>query len=263
MKTISRSIMLLALALIAGTATAQDVISTSDSMWRGFYFGGNLGGLWNSTCNSWTPTNGIANPAIASAFYNRDCPNNSTFVGGIQLGYNFQKGQLVWGFGLDYEFLSGKTRNRSFTYAGAAPPPAGIYTFSGKTSPNGFALLGPRIGYAAGNWLPFLRIGGVFASGRRNNTATFTDASGTASFSGGKDTKNSGFGFGVGTEYMLADSWAFKAEYTHVSLGKADNTVTSCTGTPATCTAFGNVSIENNHNSFTANLFRVGINYKF
>jgi opacity protein-like surface antigen len=265
MKTISRSIMLLALVLIASAAGAQDVITTSDSMWRGFYLGGNLGGAWNSTCNTWSPNggNGVSNPTLATAFYNRDCPNNGAFIGGIQLGYNFQSGPLVWGFGLDYEFLGGKDRHRAFTYSGASPPPDGTYTFSSHGSPNGFGLLGPRIAYAVDDWLPFFRIGSVFASGSRRSTATFTDASGTATFTGGKDFHASGLGIGVGVEYMLGAPWSFKAEYTHISLGKGDNDVTTCTGTTATCTAFGNVSLDNSHNSFTANIFRVGLNYKF
>jgi outer membrane immunogenic protein len=265
MKKTSLSTAILAFASLAGAASAQDVITTSGPNWRGFYAGGNLGGAWNSTCNSWTPNggNGISNPAIATAFYNRNCPNNGTFVGGLHIGYNFQKDQLVWGFGLDYDFLSGKTHNRSFTYGGASPPPDGTYLFSGKTTPNGFAILGPRIGYAVDNWLPYFRIGGVFTSGTRRSTATFTDASGTASFTGGKNFNTSGFGVGVGVEYMLQDPWSVKAEYTHVSLGKGDNSVTSCSGTAATCATFGNISIANNHNSFTANVFRVGFNYRF
>src|SRR5271167_2330808 len=196
MNTVSRSAALLALISIAGAASAQDVIATSGTDWRGFYAGVNLGGAWNHTCNSWTPA-GTLPPNVATAFYNRDCPSNGTFVGGAQIGYNFQSDQWVWGFGLDYEAYSAKNRNLTYTYAGPTPPPDGTYAFSGKGSPNGFLLLGPRIGYAIDNWLPFFRVGGVFTSGTRRNTATFTDANGTASFSSGKDFNSSGFGVGA------------------------------------------------------------------
>jgi outer membrane immunogenic protein len=255
--------LLLASAAFTGTASAQDVIATAGTDWRGFYAGGNLGGLWNSTCNTWTPNNGIANPTVANAFYNRNCPNNGNFVGGVQIGYNFQYNQLVWGFGLDYDFLSSKSHNRTFTYTGPTPPPDGVYNFSGKTTPNGFALLGPRIGYALDNWLPYFRIGGVFTSGTRRSNATFTDATGTASFQSGKNFNSSGFGVGAGVEYMIADPWSFRAEYTHISLGKGTNSVSSCSGSAATCAEYGNISLDNIHNSLSANIFRVGINYKF
>jgi outer membrane immunogenic protein len=263
MKLVSRSAMLLALTVVGATASAQDVVTTASDQWKGFYVGGNIGGAWNTTCNSWTPSNGISNPGIATAFYNRNCPNNSTFVGGVQIGYNFQSDQLVWGFGLDYEFLSAKNRNRSFSYTGAAPPPDGTYTFSGKLSPNGFALLGPRIGYAVDNWLPFFRLGGVFTSGSHNSTASFTDASGTATFSGGKNYKANGFGLGVGAEYLLADSWLLRMEYNYIALGKGSTSQTTCTGSAATCTEFVNTTLESLSNKFTASMVRVGINYKF
>jgi outer membrane immunogenic protein len=263
MKLACRPAALLALAAIGATASAQDVITTASDQWKGFYAGGNIGGAWNTTCNSWTPTNGISNPAVASAFYNRTCPNNSTFIGGVQIGYNFQKDQLVWGFGLDYELLSSKNRSRSINYTGPTPPPDGTYTFSGKLSPNGFALLGPRIGYAIDNWLPFFRVGGVFTSGSHNSTASFTDASGTATFAGGKNFKANGYGLGFGAEYLLADSWSIRAEYNYISLSKGSTSQISCTGSAATCTAFANTDLESLSNKFTASIVRVGINYKF
>jgi outer membrane immunogenic protein len=263
MKLARYSAALLAFASIASSAHAQDVAATYPNQWKGFYAGVNIGGAWNSTCNSWTPNNGISNPAIATAFYNRYCPNNSTFIGGVQIGYNFQRDQLVWGFGLDYEFLSAKDRNRSLSYTGPTPPPNGTYTFSGKLSPNGFAILGPRIGYAVDNWLPFFRVGGVFTSGSHNTTASFTDASGTATFSGGKNFKANGFGVGAGAEYWLADSWLLRAEYNYVSLGKGSTSQITCTGSAATCTAFANTTLESLSNKFTASILRVGINYKF
>jgi outer membrane immunogenic protein len=265
MNLVCRSAALLALTAVGAAASAQDVIATASNQWKGFYAGANIGGAWNSTCNSWTPNNGngISNPAIAAAFYNRNCPNNSTFIGGLLIGYNFQRDQLVWGFGLDYEKLSAKDHNRSFTYAGPTPPPDGTYTFSGKISPNGFAMLGPRIGYAVDNWLPFFRVGGVFTSGSHNSTASFTDASGTSTFSGGKNFKANGYGIGGGVEYMLAESWSFRSEYNYVALGKGSTSQASCTGSAATCAKFLNTSLESLSNKFTASIFRVGISYKF
>jgi outer membrane immunogenic protein len=265
MKLTSRVAALIALASLSGAAAAQDVIATQNNPWEGFYAGGNLGGAWNSTCNSWTPSGPIINPAIANAFYNRNCPNNGVFVGGLQIGYNFQYNQLVWGFGLDYDFFESKTRNASRAYAGPIPP-AGGYTFYSKTDPNGFAILGPRIGYAIDNWLPYFRIGGVFTTGSRDVTASYTPPGGTAptaSFNGGKDYKANGFGVGAGVEYALVDAWSLRAEYTAVKLGKGSNSNATCTGSAAACSAFTGIELNNIHNSFTANVFRVGINYKF
>jgi outer membrane immunogenic protein len=264
MKLRSRLAVLLGSALFVGAASAQDVIAVQNNSWAGFYAGGNLGGAWNNTCNSWQ-LNNVTEAGVVNAFNNRDCPNNGVFVGGLQIGYNFQYQQWVWGFGLDYDFFAKKDRNVSRTVTGPIAP-AGTYTFNSRTDPNGFAILGPRVGYAFGDVLPYFRIGGVFTTGTRDVTASYTPAGAsapTASFNGGKNYKANGFGAGVGVEYALIDTWSLRGEYTYVKLGKGKNSDAECQGTPAACAAFTDFELDNIHNSFTANIFRVGINYKF
>ena len=85
MKLISRLAGLLVLASIAGAASAQDVIATVTNQWEGFYAGANIGGAWNTTCNTWT-LNNVTNPVAVNLFNNRNCPNNGTFIGGVQIG---------------------------------------------------------------------------------------------------------------------------------------------------------------------------------
>src|SRR5271165_7492004 len=105
MKISGISAALFALASVA--AQAQDVITTAGTDWRGFFVGANIGGAWNHTCQSWTPGPTITgNPVLASAFYNRNCPNNGNFIGGIDLGYNFQHDQWVWGLKADYDAVN-------------------------------------------------------------------------------------------------------------------------------------------------------------
>jgi outer membrane protein OmpA-like peptidoglycan-associated protein/opacity protein-like surface antigen len=263
----------LTFASIAGAASAQNVIATSSyTDWRGFYAGFNIGGAWDTTCNTWD-LNNVTNPALVNAFNNRDCPNNGSFVGGVQIGYNFQHDAWVWGFGLDYDFWSAKNHNRSVAYTApiGGTLPSGTFTFSGKVNPDGFAILGPRIGYAVDNWLPYVRVGGVFTGGSRNTTATYTantNTSGTpdAVFGGSKNFKSNGFGLGVGSDFKIDDHFFFRAEYTYVSLGKGTSNSTACTPAgSALCTQFNSSAFEldNLHNKFTASVLRVGINYKF
>ena len=122
-----------------GTAHAQDIIATSTTDWRGFYAGGNIGGAWNHTCSSWEPGPLITgNPALADRFYNRNCPNNGNFIGGVDLGYNFQFDRWVWGFKADYDAVGNKSNTRSYRYTAISPTdpiPSGTYTASGKLSP--------------------------------------------------------------------------------------------------------------------------------
>src|SRR5271155_34906 len=116
MKLISRLAGLAVLASIAGAASAQDVIATVTNQWEGFYAGGNIGGAWNTTCNTWTQNGNLVS---TSTFDNRNCPNNGVFIGGVQIGYNFQYNQIVWGFGLDYDMWSAKNHNRTIAFAGS------------------------------------------------------------------------------------------------------------------------------------------------
>ena len=255
---------LFASAALAGTASAQIITTGTQYDWSGFFVGANIGGAWNNTCNSWSPGSIISgSPALSSAFYNRDCPDNSAFMGGAQFGYMFQWHDWVWGLGVDYEGWNAKNQHRSYTYTGAVPPPNGTYSFYGKSSPNGLFLLGPRIGYAFGPWFPYARIGGAFTSGTHKSTASFTDANGTASFTGGKNYNSNGFNAGAGVAFAFAPNWALAAEYNYVSLGKGSNSVTNCSGSAAACAEFGQVRLENTHNSVTVNMFRLSVNYDF
>jgi len=271
MKLTSRVAALLALTALAGAASAQDIIATQNTPWKGFYAGGNIGGAWNHTCSSWEPGPTITGtPGLANAFYNRNCPSNSSFIGGIDLGYNAQIDQWVFGFKADYDAVESKTKSNSIVYAGSTVIPAGTYTAYGKSSPNGIFLLGPRVGYAVDQWLPYFRIGGAFASGQHTSTLSYTppgESTPSNYFSGGKNYKTSGFNAGFGVDYDLQGPWSFTAEYNYVKLGKGTNSTFACStakGTPPTlCNTYANFSLDNIHNSFTMNMFRVGFHYAF
>jgi outer membrane immunogenic protein len=262
MNRLHRLGVLLALTSVAGVASAQGVITTSGTDWEGFYLGANAGGAWNTTCNTWTANGPLVNTA---AFNNRNCPNNGVGVGGVQLGYNFQSGQWVWGFELDYDAWGSSNHNQTVAYSGPGLP-NGTYALSGKISPDGFLILGPRLGYAVDNWLPYLRVGGVFTSGSHDVTLNYTPTGATAptaTFDGGKNSNSSGVGISAGFEYALPQQWSFKMEYTYVSLSKGSNSGVTCTPAGAACNAFANFTLDSIHNNFTASVLRVGVNYRF
>lgn len=264
MKLLHRFAALVAFASVAGVASAQGVITTASGIedWHGFYLGLNAGGAWNTTCNTWTANGPLVNTA---AFNNRNCPNNGVFVGGGQIGYNFQYNAWVWGFSLDYEAWGSKNRSRTLTYSGAGLP-NGTYDFSGKINPDGFLILGPRLGYAVGNLLPYVRVGAVFSSGSHDVMATYTPtgaAAPTASFTGSKNSSSTGFGASLGFEYALPEQWSFKMEYTYMSFSKGSNSGVNCTPAGAACNAFAGFTLDSIHNNFTASVLRVGINYRF
>jgi opacity protein-like surface antigen len=249
---------MLALASSWGARPVQ-----GEGSWDGVYAGVNAGAGSNATCDSWALSG--ATPATAAVLYNRTCPNNDRFVGGVQIGDAFQYQRLVWSLGADFDAWSGGSYGRSLRYAGNVPPP-GTYTFSGRLSPSGFGIIGPRIGYAGDHWLPYLKVGAIITGGSRGSTLSYTPtgmAKPTASFSGGRTFASAGWVTGGGVELVLSGPWSISAEYVHTSLGNGSDSIASCAGSASACAAFSGISLGSAHNGFTANLFRIGINYWF
>jgi outer membrane immunogenic protein len=250
----SRLLFALSLASMAGAASAQ-----SDTPWNGGYLGLNLGEASTNACNSWT--------AGGTAFDIRNCPG-SAFVGGVQIGDNFQYKRLVWGFEADLDIWRGGNSSETVRYAGAALPP-GTYSASGRLVPGDFAIIAPRIGYAGILWMPYVTAGFITPFGSRNTTLNYLPvgaASPTASFNGGKNYATGGWVAGGGAEWGLNGPWSIKAEYLHVNLGSRSNSTAGCSSipsAPATCAGFSGTTLDSNHSGFSANMFRIGINYWF
>jgi outer membrane immunogenic protein len=250
-----RCTVLLALAL-AGAASAR-----TDIPWDGFYFGGNVGDASASSCNGWALHGAALDPAITS----QDCSKSSALLGGVQLGETFQTQRLVWGIGADLDFWGAKSLNQSLKYSGAVPA-AGTLAFSSKQGPRGFAVIGPRIGYAGDTWLPYVRVGAIIALGSRDSTLFYTPTAGTkptASFGGGPDFSTTGWVAGGGFELGLNGAWSITAEYLHANLGKGANSAAACSGIAAACGGFSGIFFDNTHEGVSANLFRVGVTYWF
>ena len=148
------------------------------------------------------------------------------FVGGT-IGYNYQAEQAVFGIegDIDWADIDGSTS--------VATCP------SCKTSDDWLATVRGRLGYAADRFMPYvtggLAVGDIKAS--------------TPGFAGGSTT-NAGWTVGGGIEFAIAGHWTAKAEYLYVDLGHLSCGI-ACGGTPTQDV------------SFTANLFRGGINYRF
>jgi outer membrane immunogenic protein len=156
-------------------------------------------------------------------------PGSVTTSGGLvggTIGYNYQMNQVVLGVegDIDWADINGTVTS--------ATCPAGC-----KTSDSWLGTVRGRLGYAADRFLPYitggLAVGDIKAS-----------VPGLAS----TDTTNAGWTVGAGIEFAIAGHWTAKAEYLYVDLGSAS--------VPVTGFATQNVS-------FTANVFRGGINYRF
>jgi outer membrane immunogenic protein len=147
-------------------------------------------------------------------------------VGGT-VGYNYQFGQAVVGVegDIDWADINGTTNT-------ACP-------FGCKTTDNWLSTVRGRLGYAADRFMPFITGGAAFGDIRAS----------TPGFAGASNTE-AGWTVGAGLEFAIAGNWTAKAEYLYVDLGKF-NCGISC-GAAVT----DNVS-------FTTNIVRAGVNYRF
>jgi outer membrane immunogenic protein len=151
--------------------------------WTGFYVGLNAGYSWGRQDNSAVSAAGV------TVLSNSDHLNG--FIGGGQIGYNWQVNQ--WVFGLEADFQgSGQKADGTFLIVPVgvffnAPPPSTSIAYTDKL--DWFGTVRGRIGYAMGangNWLPYLTGGWAYGHGEISGTTTIGAVA--TSFSGSQIT---------------------------------------------------------------------------
>jgi opacity protein-like surface antigen len=252
----------IALGWLLGVATLAQ--AQSDTPWNGTYLGVNVGDAASSGCSAWTPVGAAADAAITAGIATSHC-GGGRGLGGLQFGEMFQSGRVVWGLGLDLEAAASSDRTLSVKYTGTALP-TGNFAFSGRTSPRGYVIAGPRLGFAGDVWLPYVRAGGIVAIGSQDASLSFTPASepkSVASFGGGRNFSTAGWVAGGGTEIGLNGAWSISLEFLHAKLGKGSDVAATCGGSASACALLGGLSFDNEHDGFSANLYRIGITHWF
>ena len=171
--------------------------------WTGFYVGGAVGGAWSAV--DW------ANVNLTGERVNNDA---SGFIGGGQVGYNQQFGNLVIGAEAT---LSGTTLSDDFH---STKPAAWTYS----TDINTIATVTGRLGFAANQWLVYAKAGwaggDVDVSGR-NAVDRFSLS----------DWRN-GWTVGAGLEYKMTRNIGLGVEYSFIDLGSVHYHGTTALGTP-------------------------------
>jgi outer membrane immunogenic protein len=166
--------------------------------WTGFYVGGNLGIAWDSS----TLTDDVFGVNFSTS--------RSGFVGGGQIGYNWQiSPQFVVGV----EWMLDGTSISSDTIRLGAP-------LAADESVDWVTTLAARFGWAANNWLFYGKAGGGWV----HESVTLINGNG---FTVGTSGTRSGWLLGVGFEYGFAPRWTARVEWDHVGLG--DETIVGFT----------------------------------
>jgi outer membrane immunogenic protein len=213
--------------------------------WTGFYIGANAGYGWgdNATRCSSTDLGSVCDrfPDISS----------SGFIGGVQVGSNWQSGSFVFGFEGDFNWLDIREATR-FPTTFPTIDPGKSDQISARYDWLGTARA--RAGFAAGQSL-FYATGGL-AVGRVKSQYIFdvTSSSGPPDhlvFS--SSSTRAGWTVGGGGEFALSRNWSVKAEYLHVDLGKTDLDISNHPGIGQATLRFDN----------KLHIVRGGLNYRF
>ena len=191
-------------ALDLNTVTPPPAKSQQKPDWAGFYFKSNSG-----TSDPWTaltPATGFTSPTAAAP------PTSEAF------GYNFQSGNFVFG-------LEGSLAAANFDGKFTAPYLPAAAATSGAWTPNmnWLGTVTGRLGYSAGQWLPYVK--GGFAAA--DVGSPLQGAGQIGSFTQG--TTTGGWTAGVGFEYQFSPKWSLGLEYLYTDLGNAPS---SPPGTP-------------------------------
>lgn len=241
--------------------------------WTGFYIGVAAGagfGDQRGTNSIFLPANSVTNSlgtdGILTLQNNRN-GNDAFFVGGGQIGYNWQATPgfgWVWGIEADIQYVDmGRSGGGTFVPANYtfipttglsrglafAPPPATVIS-NGASGLDFFGTVRGRIGYAFDNLLLYAT--GGFAYGGGDDRGGLND-----------DDIRFGYAAGGGLEYGFSRNWTVKVEGLYVSLDRRNR---GFQGTavfdPATNTVTPN-SLGSGFRDLDFGLVRAGINYRF
>jgi outer membrane immunogenic protein len=186
--------------------------------WSGFYIGAHGGGAWGDHC--------FNNLTVAGG-----CHDGSGWVGGGQIGFNWQSGQ--WVFGLEFSG-SAVGLDGSHTH-----PVLGRF----ESDVGGLFLFTGRLGIAWSNVLAYVTGGGAWV----HTSHTFTPPLlGSATV----DAERWGWTIGAGLEFGFAQNWSLALQYNLIHLDERSTNFT--VQNPIT------VNVDQKVNLLTARL-----NYRF
>lgn len=230
------------------TAPISVSFAATPFTWTGFYAGANAGYAWGQS-------RVVATPLPVGVFTNipvtRWSYRPDGFTGGLQVGYNQQVSNFVFGVEADFNFGGIKG---SLSDLGA-----GGRVASWKTDIDWFGTLRARIGFVPTERLMIYATGGVIMANLKHTTRVQLLLGGVpvpqVNYLGSESETRFGWTIGGGAEFAFTNNWSAKVEYLYYDLGK-----TTVIGSPQVANPPFQFShrIEN-----TGHIARIGLNYRF
>jgi outer membrane immunogenic protein len=243
--------------------------------WCGWYVGANAGYAWsnsNSVDTTTTNLNGDVGGAIAAQGTGSVSTKSNGFIGGGQLGYNWQAGNIVYGLETDIQGLaesnSGSSISNVSTVPGAAAVISSTGTISSSKSVSYLGTLRGRAGFLATPSFLIYGTGGLAYGGVKTST-TVTEALGfgdTPGFFGTSASATStrvGWTAGAGIEWLFWSRWSAKIEYRYYDLGSVTNNLPSFQQFGGFGTILETVNASQSTTKFAGSDVSFGLNYHF
>lgn len=268
---------LVATALVATPLLAADIArpvykaapAAPVFSWSGWYGGLNAGYGWNDVTAPFAGDGGSGTTVLNLVFDAPSRPTTQTldpsgFIGGGQIGYNWQFGkQWVAGFEADIQYSAIK----GDAYIGLVN--GGVdYDLSSRQDLEWFGTVRARLGMLLTERLLAYGTGGFAygetkASATINNTSilthvlpTLTCPANSVCIAGNDSRVSAGWTAGGGLEYAPWNNMTFKIEYLHIDLG--DQTLRLVAQSPATGDGYVTAKFSNAYD-----IVRAGVNWKF
>lgn len=217
--------------------------------WTGLYAGVNAGYAWNSG-DKWSTRGDATTLAYAGAgnFPVSGSFSRGGFVGGGQLGANYQMGRFVVGAETDIMGL-GSSKKSNFSMA------SGTYgTLKDANSWLGTTRI--RLGVTPVDNLLIYGTGGAAYGGVKHSAFVVAPGVGGAAWAGSKSDTKFGWALGAGAEYAFTQNITGRVEYLYYDLGRTNVALGALNGAAA-----GAAPVMRAENR--GNLIRAGLNYKF
>jgi outer membrane immunogenic protein len=157
------------------------------------------------------------------------------FLGGVQIGYNFQSGNFVYGLEADFGLSTAKKTQTTFT---------GGYNWSTDTGIDAFGTARLRLGYAFDRAM-------VYGTGGLAYAKVRDSLQGDTGYAWSGTSWRAGWTAGGGVEYAVNRNWSVKGEALYYDLGSQDLVST------------GSGAAVGWHDHTTGWVARMGLNYLF
>lgn len=280
------------LAVLTGSALAADLPSRKapviapppPPMWTGFHVGLNAGGTFGNnsalngqTWNMWPTPEAVDYTSAALLSGSASTSSAAGFIGGGQIGYDWQvpfNGMgFVTGVEADIQGVAAIGGNQGrwlavpYVNSGYYANPVIMSNQQGSSNLSYLGTVRGRFGYLVMPNLLVYGTGGLAYGGlnaRIQNTQIWQDSGGPWNLVYGQNSYSNtqvGWTAGGGAEWMFMPNWSAKVEYLYYDLGNVGGTVLNTSYGLQAGVNTGFQSATNYSGRVTGNIVRAGVNY--